>query len=361
MLLCILATAAATLAALPVALAMVEVYPRIYDPLRVWRKRRMKPHEHTSSKWTAGETGAARTIEATSTQRQQPHTHTTTTTTSISALAVEAASTSPSPEPLSGDSSPEPAHVSISSFSSSGASMASGLSEPSSPSPSSTNLRNRKRSPLTIVEPSSCSGETSDFGDPSASPMASLAPPSLANFRGLLRAHLRQCLDTLRALPRLQSLIVVCAMLYGFGEPVHRLRGVFLAAHGVPAAQLGVLGATMFALSSLGSFVSARVRAIARTRLGLGALGVVVLSSALSPLLQWTAASLVGPGLGAPLLLLPASFLWGVRLPLLSHFLHRQLPHSNQRATVASCQSLANKLALVRTNTHTHAQRTRLV
>jgi hypothetical protein len=168
----------------------------------------------------------------------------------------------------------------------------------------------------------------------------------LANFSSLLRSHLHQCYSTLRLSAQLRSLIVVSCALYSFAEPVHRLRGVFLAAHGVPASAFGVVSASLFALSALGSLFSTRVRAAAQRWCGVGDRGVVVLTSVLPPLLQWCACA-VPPGMGVALLLLPGSLLWGVRLPLLAHLLHRHLPSSSPRATVASVQSLANKLVLV--------------
>jgi hypothetical protein len=182
---------------------------------------------------------------------------------------------------------------------------------------------------------------------PSPFPSLVLPSPSLSHFTSLLRSHLHQCYSSLRLSAPLRSLIVVSCALYSLAEPVHRLRGVFLAAHGVPPSAFGAVSAALFALSALGSFLSARVRAAALRWGGVSERGVVVWTSALPPLLQWCACS-APPGMGAALLLLPGALLWGVRLPLLAHLLHRHLASSAQRATVASVQSLANKFALVR-------------
>ena len=349
---CIVATMGATILAIPVTAALREVYPRIYDPVRMWRKS--KRSMQTGAKqppllrdWD----NAAQNQEPASFVEIQPHP-----TESSAALSA-----------LPADSSP----------------LLSTLDSASS----SPSLHHRKpRLPLRI-ECTPSAAATADAADdsprfePQGSPLSSLPPPSLENFTSLLRSHLRSCAATLRSRPRLQSLIASAALLYAFGEPVHRLRGVFLAAHKLPSSHFGLVGAAMFGLSSLGALLSTRVRHWSRVYLRLGAMGVVVASSSLAPLLQYAAARFGGEGWLAAVLLLPTSFLWGVRLPLLSHFLHRSLAAggpadsgggavagsadaartagataavkdthrqllAGQRATLASMQSLSNKLAL---------------
>jgi len=108
------------------------------------------------------------------------------------------------------------------------------------------------------------------------------------------------------------------------------------------------MGAAGFGLSAVGSLLSARVSRAAR-RMHVGDGGVILACSVLPPLLQWLASSLNpsadSNGWLAASLLLPGSLLFGVRAPRMGQLLHA-LTASNQRATVASLQSLANKMAL---------------
>ena len=292
---CVAATTLATLLAIPTALSMTEVYPRVYDPVRIWRRKRKRA------------------------DRRSAH--------------AAAANSALSTEPSTGRGRLE---------------NRSGRSSGSDDSPCSS-ISAPMMSPVLL----SASPEALQFPAaagqsrcPSPFPSLALPPPSMSHFTSLLRSHLHQCYSSLRLSAPLRSLIVVSCALYSLAEPVHRLRGVFLAAHGVPPSAFGAVSAALFALSALGSLLSARVRAAALRWGGVSERGVVVWTSALPPLLQWCACS-APPGMGAALLLLPGALLWGVRLPLLAHLLHRHLASSSQRATVASVQSLANKFVLV--------------
>jgi MFS family permease len=327
---CTLATLLSTLLALPVTFSLTEVYPRVYDLKRMWRKR-----------------GERRRSDA---------------------MEREAKSTPASPS----------ANSSTSIRAASDSSLQSHRAVSISP-PLSLAISGGERNLLLIP--------------PCPSPLSTIRLaqeiPSLARFSAIFRAHLMLCWRTLRKSAELQSFIVLSTLLYCTSEPLHRLRSLYFTAHSLPPTLFGAIGAGMFGWSSIGSGCS-----ISMTKRW-GRRSILLLCASLPPLLTSTSTFLTG--LPSALVLLPISFLWGVRTPVLAQMLHEEIsmeekvgeeeenhqeetaaavttnnpdPSSEtrcsleasastsstartrsdkakgQRATVASVQSLANKLAL---------------
>jgi len=216
------------------------------------------------------------------------------------------------------------------------------------------------------------------------SPLSYSSQPLRSNLQpiSVLSSHLRSSLHSILSRPSLQLLILLHASFHVTSEPLHRFRSFFLREHGVEATSMGTIGAGMYGMSSLGAYCMAKgmggaggceakekeektERNEERTSINISLpipsmtnlLGIRMVHLSLSHTHVLLACSLLPPllnimatcthGTVAALFLLPTSLLYGVRMPLLAHMFHRQLHHEpTQRATVASCSSLINKLVL---------------
>jgi hypothetical protein len=339
---CVAATAVATVLALPVAASLYEAYPREYCPSRMWRRfRRRQPllqqgarHHHQYIHLPAAALGPPVTIGETLLAPGSP-------------AAAPNGLRSRKPHAVTVAQSVTVTNSPI---------VAAEAQQPSTPvrqSRHGSRSRSRSRSRARSGNSSPVMEEVlplclTPSGSPMpCSPFAGMPLPSVPGFLSLLQSHLSACTATLRSAPALPWLIAWGALYHGASEPVHRVRSVLLLAHGLPAAQLGVVGAAGFGLSALGSLLSTRISLTAR-RIGLGDGGVILLCSVLPPLMQWFACSFSTSGDSVAGALLCGSLLWGARAPLVAHLLHKALTASGQRATVSSLQSLANKMMLVR-------------
>lgn len=323
---CIYSTIIATLISIPIVWNMKEVFPTTWD-----ERKRKNSDDHD--------------------RRPPPH-------------------TPPDTDDNAGEIDPDqqPAD-SRSNTPSSQASLSSDVDD-TSDSPISSRLRNRKR---TNDDPTSSETHRDRHADDSTSPVTNMrsentrlsalrsasgtSPVFDVGVFGLLRGHLTLCLSTLRSSTRLQELLLLSTALYAFSEPPHRLRALFFAHHGIAPSMFGAVAGSMFFLSAAGAGVSAAI--VKRTNksdqlqinqtqttrwYNMSERATLLWTSILPPILQATATLLTG--LPAALILMPISFLWGVRLPVLSGLLHRELPCSTHRATVSSFHSLSNRLAL---------------
>lgn len=124
-------------------------------------------------------------------------------------------------------------------------------------------------------------------------------------------------------------------LFYAFGEVAHQLKPIFFEFKSIPIEMFGVIFASTFALSALGSlsaeWVSSRI----------GDKAVLVLSATIPPLLVFWATFLTGAWVAVLVIL--SSLFWGLQWPVMSHLVNSVIP-SRQRTTILSIGNLANRL-----------------
>ena len=411
---CIYATIGTTLAALPMAWMLIEVYPRVYDPERIIRKMRERPRgismseNHTGLASVGGcFSSSGRRLDFT-TPDATPEVYPRSLVGSVMPITHEhedehelELTAAPKYPPAmlineadvaSDTSSDEDEEYDSADDRASKVDTHTGLHQhrpsmtdsESSPTPTTSPLRVRRRRVAdekaivtpSIVAPASTllltpiphrpsqliipSPVDTAFDGPSMSietpptscpsPLSSHPPHSVQNFMALLKTHLLLCLTSMYHSWDMQELVLLSTLIYASSEPPHRLRALFFTAHHIAPSRYGAVAATMFFLSSVGSWCSSKLNLkggdkentsdnnAARVK------KVLLATCIIPPILLIL--STYCDGLLSAFLLLPISFLWGIRVPIMSGLLHRTLRSSSQRATVVRMQSLAHKLAL---------------
>lgn len=126
-------------------------------------------------------------------------------------------------------------------------------------------------------------------------------------------------------------------ILVGVGEVAHLLNPIFFEAKGVPLAMFGYIGAWVFGMSSLGFYISNFISEKC------GDKKTLILAALLSPVLIFIAVATNNAV--AALIYASASLFYGIRMPLIQHFINEDVP-SSKRATVVSISNFAGQIGL---------------